>query len=328
MASPRQEPVMRVEGEARDRPAPPPVAQPVEPAFEAGSRQAPAEGDLGDLHAGAADHLGADADRGQFAAERDDRQPAAERPMNFKLERAAVRRKPRKFFSRLLFFCVLLAFLGIGAWWIKTSGMLSHRDTGVPNPPAHVEAGDSNGSPSAAASTDDGDDEQDDGVGVNPGLAIIDPQNTFSQDWIEIFKPTDAAKVAGGPQAKAENVSENEGPAVRLTSQSNSPDGSGAVTVPVDVLQKMAGKASTVALTLQSTSDVPTQITVECDFGALGSCGRHRFNATRQKTDALFQVRFENPTAPSGPGRLIINSDVDGKARGINIYAIRVLPGQ
>jgi hypothetical protein len=90
----------------------------------------------------------------------------------------------------------------------------------------------------------------------------------------------------------------------------------------------MAGKASTVALTLQSTSDAPTQITVECDFGSLGRCGRHRFTVSRQKTDSLFQVKFDRAIAPTSSGRLIINSDVDGKARGVNIYAIRVLPGQ
>lgn len=309
---------MSVRGETRD---PPTSAGPAVPPEPTSTELAAREDDFGDMRAGPADHLGADSDV----------RPTADAPpprsMNFKPERAAVRRKPRKFFSRLLVFCILLAFLGVGAWWIKTSGLLmsaSQRDTSVPNPPAHVDSQDFSGN-----SNDDDTSDQDDNSGpVNPGLATIDPQNSFSAEWLEVLKPTDAPKVTTGSQSKAENVSENEGPAVRLTSLSSGPDGSGSVEVPVNVLQQMAGKASTVALTLQSTSDAPTQITVECDFGSLGRCGRHRFTVSRQKTDSLFQVKFDRAMAPTGSGRLMINSDVDGKARGINIYAIRVLPGQ
>jgi hypothetical protein len=314
-----QEPVMSVRGETRDPPMSAGPAVPVEPLS---AERAGREGDFADMRAGPADHLGADSDVRPTA----DMRPAA-RSMNFKPERAAVRRKPRKFFSRLLVFCILLAFLGVGAWWIKTSGVLmsaAQRDTSVPNPPAHVDSQDFSGN-----SNDDDMSDQDDNSGpVNPGLATIDPQNSFSAEWLEVLKPTDAPKVTTGPQSKAENVSENEGPAVRLTSLSSGPEGSGSVEVPVNVLQQMAGKASTVALTLQSTSDAPTQITVECDFGSLGRCGRHRFTVSRQKTDSLFQVKFDRAMTPTNSGRLIINSDVDGKARGVNIYAIRVLPGQ
>jgi hypothetical protein len=98
--------------------------------------------------------------------------------------------------------------------------------------------------------------------------------------------------------------------------------------VPAAVLQQLAGKSSTIAITLQSTTDEPTQITVECDFQTLGNCARHRFSVTREKSDALLQVRFDRSLAPSSDGKLLINSDVDGRARGINLYAVRILPGQ
>jgi hypothetical protein len=42
----------------------------------------------------------------------------------------------------------------------------------------------------------------------------------------------------------------------------------------------------------------------------------------------LLQVRFDRSLAPNAAGTLLINSDVDGKARGINLYAVRILPGQ
>jgi hypothetical protein len=274
---------------------------------------------LDDIRASSADQLGAAPDGGLGGEMR--ATPERRGGMDFRPERAAVRRKPRKFFSRLLVWCVLLAFIGTGGWWVYSSGLLmtaAERDTSVANPPASTQPEDFDGEESAGNSApSDGD---------QP--VAIDPQNSFSADWIEVFKPADADKIESGPRARTENVTETEGPAVRLTSQSGNTDGNVSITIPANVLQQLAGKSSTIALTLQSTTDEPTQITVECDFQSLGNCARHRFNVTREKSDALLQVRFDRSLAPNSPGRLMINSDVDGKARGINLFAVRILPGQ
>jgi hypothetical protein len=323
-------PVAPAEAAARSAPALGPAApqapqqtQRLEPEIElrgetreaAISSGIPDDGDLGSIHAGPADHLAAEA--GAFEQPS---MPAASRRMDFKPERAVSRRKPRKFFSRLLVFCIVVAFLGIGAWWIKTSGVLmtaAQRDTSIRNQPAQITADDDNAN----------DDNADLDSGSNAGLATIDPQDRFSDDWIQIFGPTDAAKAVSGTQAKIENVSENEGPTVRLTSQSPGDDGNVAIAVPAAALQKLSGKPATVAMTLQAITDAPTQITVECSFGSYGGCGRHRFDVTRQKSDALFQLRFDKPLPADATGNLVFNSDVDGKSTGVNIYAIRVLPG-
>ncbi|WP_283195538.1 hypothetical protein [Rhizobium sp. AN80A] len=267
---------------------------------------------LAGLHAGNADHLSAAPE--PLAAEK---KPAG---MDFRPERAVSRRKPRKFFSRLLVWCVLLAFIGMGAWWVQTSGLLmtaAERDTSVANPPATTAPEDFNGT-----SADDGHSADSDAA------PAIDPQNSFSAAWLEIFKPSDTNKVVKGAQARVENVAENDGPALRLTSQAPGADGNVGISVPPDILQQLAGKSSTIAITLQSTSDEPTQITVECDFQSLGDCARHRFTINREKSDVLLQVRFDRSLAPTSAGNLLINSDVDGKARGINLYAVRILPGQ
>lgn len=269
---------------------------------------------LDDVHASDADHLAA-------APVGDERLARGQRAagMDFRPERAAGRRKPRKFFSRLLVWCVLLAFIGMGAWWAYTSGLLltaAERDTSVANPPASTQPEDFDGNDdSAAASRTD-----------QP--VTIDPQNSFSADWIALFKPEDADKITTGPRARTEKIAENDGPAVRLISESGTADGNISISVPPSVLQQLAGKSSTIALTLQSTTDEPTQITVECNFQTLGNCARHRFNVTREKSDALLQVKFDRSLAPNSPGTLTINSDLDGKARGINLFAIRILPGQ
>ncbi|WP_431321295.1 hypothetical protein [Rhizobium sp. YTU87027] len=275
------------------------------------------ESSLAGVRAGSGDHLGV-----AQAAEA----PAAERKpaqMNFRPERAAVRRKPRKFFSRMLVACVLLAFIGMGAWWVYSSGLLksaAERDTSVANPPASTQPEDFDG---AAGNGNEGA-----ATGDNAAPVTIDPQNSFSADWIEVFKPSDADKIKTGAKSEIQKVAENDGPAVRLISQSTASDGNISISVPADVLQQLAGRSSTIAITLQSTSDEPTQITVECDFQSLGDCARHRFTVTRQKSDVLLQVRFDRSLAPNSAGNLVINSDVDGKARGINLYAVRILPGQ
>jgi len=290
----RSEPVMSVRGERR------------EPAVSAET----GDDGVGDMHARPDDHLGVEAAEPLAPV-------AAGRNLDFKPERAAVRRKPRKFFSRLLALCVLVAFLGMGAWWVKTSGVLmtaAERDTSVRNPPAHVTAEDYDGG--------------DDAGGNASGLARIDPQAGFSSDWIEVVKPSDGSKVVPGSAVKVENVAENEGPAIRVTSQAPDSSGNAAVEIPASVLTQLAGKVSTVALTVQATSDTPTQISVECDFPGLGACGRHRFDVTRETADVLFQLRFDKAEAAGGPGKLLINSAVDGKTSGVNIYAVRILPGE
>lgn len=276
---------------------------------------------LDHVHAGNTDHLAA-APVGEERLQRGQRAT----DMDFRPERAAGRRKPRKFFSRLLVWCVLLAFIGIGAWWAHTSGLLltaAERDTSVANPPASTQpedfTGNDNGAKNnGAANTDSHTDEP----------VTIDPQNSFSADWIPVFKPDEADKIKNGPRAHTEKITENDGPAIRLISESGAADGNISISVPASVLQQLAGKSSTIALTLQSTTDEPTQVTVECNFQTLGNCARHRFNVTREKSDALLQVKFDRSLAPNAPGTLTINSDLDGKARGINLFAVRILPGQ
>jgi len=274
------------------------------------------EASLDDVHAGSGDHLAA-APVGEERLARGQRATN----MDFRPERAAGRRKPRKFFSRLLVWCVLLAFIGIGAWWAHTSGLLltaAERDTSVANPPASTQPEDFTGNDDSAGNAASPTDQP----------VTIDPQNSFSADWIPLFKPEDADKIKSGPKARTEKIAENDGPAIRLISESGAADGNISISVPSSVLQQLAGKSSTIALTLQSTTDEPTQVTVECNFQSLGNCARHRFNVTREKSDALLQVKFDRSLAPNAPGTLTINSDLDGKARGINLFAIRILPGQ
>jgi hypothetical protein len=228
-------------------------------------------------------------------------------------------RRRRGLVARLLILSVFVATLGIGAWWVYSSGLLlsdAERDTSVPNPPPRVESEDFTEVPEPATSQ------------PAAGPQALDARGGFSDDWIEVFEPQQVSAIRPRANALVDIVTASDGNAAQVVSRSRDAAGAVEVTVPAEVLREMAGRTSTIALTLQSADDNPVQISVECDFPRMGDCPRHRFTVNPQKLDALFRVSFENGMAPSTPGRLLINADIEGGGRGVNLYAIRVLPGQ
>lgn len=222
-------------------------------------------------------------------------------------ERAAKPRKRRGFLSHLLTWIVTLAVVGGACWWFYRSGMVQSFIEEAMKAADHSAGG---------------------GQGSGGGPVAFDPQSGFSDDWVEIFMPSKVAEMKPGGQAQVEAVQGSEGQAVRILSATPGEAGDVAIDVPPEVLREMAGKSSTVALTLQSGQDRSTQLSVRCDFGSLGSCSRHRFTATQEKLEALFRVSFDRSLAPNRPGRLIINSGIDGPDRPILLYSVRILPGQ
>ncbi|MFL0694190.1 MAG: hypothetical protein ACJLUP_19560 [Agrobacterium tumefaciens] len=228
-------------------------------------------------------------------------------------------RRRRGIVARLTIMSIFLATLGIGAWWIYSSGLLlteAERDTSVPNPPPRAEAEDFTGAPEATSPSEPA------------GPQALDARGGFSDDWIEVFAPQQVSALRPRANALVDIVTASDGSAAQIVSRSGDEAGAIEVTVPTEVLREMAGRTSTIALTVQSIDDEPVQISVECDFPRMGDCPRHRFTVNPQKLDALFRVSFDNGMAPSTPGRLLINADLAGSGRGVNLYAIRVLPGQ
>jgi len=219
------------------------------------------------------------------------------------------KRRKRGLISRLFFYLIFFTFLGMGIWWAYTAGLFmtaAERDTSVPNPPASVREEDFSGAPSNA----------------------MDPKQGFSADWLEIYGSARKGKVTPGAQAKAETIAMADGPALRITSASPDAAGDVGIEVPVEVLRELAGKTSTIALTLQAGADQSVQLAVRCDFSSLGNCSRHRVMATQERSDTLFRVTFDRTLVPTQPGRILINSDILGSRQPIVVYSIRVLPGQ
>jgi hypothetical protein len=231
--------------------------------------------------------------------------PSSDSGLDVPPERAAKPRKRRGFLSHLLTWVITLGVVGGACWWFYQSGLVQ----------SIVEEAMKSADRSAA------------GQGVG-GPVAFDPRRGFSDEWVEIFVPSKAVEMKAGGQAKVEAVAASEGQAVRIASATSGDGGDVSVEVPPEVLREMAGKSSTVALTLQSGQNSSVQLSVRCDFGSLGNCSRHRFTATQEKLEALFRVTFERSLAPNRPGRLIFNSGIDGADRAVLLYSVRILPGQ
>lgn len=229
---------------------------------------------------------------------------------DFRPERVAKARKRRgRLFSFLLVVATLIAALGALAWWMQTSGLLDELKNRGDNstPPARVSG--------------------DDFSGEDPIKKALDTQSRFSSDWRAVYSPGDTARISAGAAGRFESISTNEGPAVRVTSTDPERDGAVRIEVSPEILAEMGGKSSTVALSVQSAGDKPVHITVECDFSTMGGCGRHRFTVS-ERTDILFRVEFDRSLAPNAAGHLLLNSDITGGKASVNLYAVRILPGE
>lgn len=300
----RPEPVMRAERDVR--PEPTLDAEPRGGTERRMEAERPASSDIGAIRPERADGFGKGGKRPADAANA----AAAAEAADFRPERAAKPRKRRgRLFSFLLVVATLIAAFGALAWWVRTSGLLEDLRSGADNstPPATVSG--------------------EDFSGEDPIKKALDTQSRFTADWRAVFAPAETAKLSAGPAGRFEAVSTNEGPAVRVTSTNPERDGAVEIAVSPEILGEMGGKTSTIAMTLQAVGDKPVQVTVECDFGTMGGCGRHRFTVS-ERTDILFQVEFEGSLSPSEPGKLLLNSDITGGDASVNLYAVRILPGE
>lgn len=216
------------------------------------------------------------------------------------------RRKKRSFLSHLITWIITLGVVAVGCFVFYQSGMVQS---------IVDEAMRSANRPSALQSS-------------GQGPSALSSRGGFSEDWATIFEPKDGAAFKAGPQVQAQIATGTEAQALRITSATPDAAGDVAIEVPVEILRELAGKSSTLALTIQSAANQHSQLSVRCDFGSLGTCSRHRFTATQEKLDALFKVSFDRTMAPNAPGRILVNTGIQGADRPVFIYSVRALPGQ
>lgn len=234
----------------------------------------------------------------EAAAERIDRAP----------ERAIKPRRVRRWKAKAFAFITLLAFAGAAWWWVESTGLLipqAQRDGSVPNPPPAVA------------------DEDFDGA---KQLKSLSRQGGYGDEWTLLFEPGRTKDAAVGPAATVSVKNSGNGPYLDFASTATGPEGAVTVDIPRDVLAKMQGKTSSIAVTLQG-GEKPVQVAIECDFGGLGNCGRHRFLLSQNRSDLLFEVDVKADGSPNGDGKLVINPDAGGEASEARLYSIHIQPG-
>lgn len=156
------------------------------------------------------------------------------------------------------------------------------------------------------------------GAEGDPATAgAVDPQ----RDWIAVFDPNDPSTVSAPGDAKAETMRDSAGPFIRLTSgQSGS-----AILFDVGqgVLERIAGKRATFDIVARAQDGTETQMSVACNFGELGDCGRKRYAVGAGRADYLFEI--DVPKAePGAGGTIAVNSDFANTGKSVDVFAIRV----
>jgi hypothetical protein len=213
---------------------------------------------------------------------------------------SVVPRRRRRRLAMILSIVTVIVALGIGLWWVYGTGLIGPRDDGsVPNPPQVLKDED-----------------------FTPGESQA-PKGTEEADadvqWIDIFDASDPTRVRTPAGASAEMLREEDRNFMRIRS--------GASGVMFDVgqgiLEQIAGRKVIFSLLARAEGNTPTQISVECDFGALGNCGRRRYDVTIEQGEYLFDV--EMPRAqPAGAGTISILTQLGGEPRSVDVFGLRV----
>lgn len=199
----------------------------------------------------------------------------------------------------------LLAALGIGGYFASQTGVFktaAQLDTGPPEPTPTLDSEDSS-------------QPGDTGSPQKPGEA------DQSKNWITIFSPADPTHVSTPSDAGADVMKDDTGQFLRIRSGAS---GSAiAFDVGLGVLEKLAGKHAMFDIIARSEEGKETQISVDCNFGDLGDCGRKRYAVGHERNEYLFDLQFADKH-PGAAGTIAVNSDFDQKGKSVDIYEIRV----
>jgi hypothetical protein len=199
----------------------------------------------------------------------------------------------------------LLAAAGIGFYFAAQTGVFksaAQLDTAPPQTPPTVDDDDFT-PPGDTASP------------LNSGEADEE------RDWINVFSPSDPTLVSAPSDAEAEVMQDESGSFLRIRSGASG----SAISFDVGqgVLERLAGRHAVFDIIARSEEGKETQISVDCNFGELGDCGRKRYAVGRENNEYLFDVRFPDKR-PGAAGTIAINSDFDQQGKSVDIYEIRV----
>ncbi|MBE7183354.1 MAG: hypothetical protein INR68_02970 [Methylobacterium mesophilicum] len=241
--------------------------------------------------------------------------PAEERSGGFMVDPDMRREPRRRGWGGLIAFLLFLAIVAGGGYWAYRNGtarQLAERYLG-------------NG---AATTSETAGEQPADAPPAQEAASsppVLGERSDANRNWINVFDPADPATARATGGAAARGASEEAG--AYLEVRSNGPDGAVVFDVGQGVLDQLKGRAATFDIIARGAGGSNTQISVSCDFGPLGDCGRKRYAVGPDHTDYLFEVTFPN-TAPRAGGTITVNTDVSGGAGAVDIFEIRVAPAE
>ncbi|MBN9243125.1 MAG: hypothetical protein J0I98_10055 [Mesorhizobium sp.] len=212
------------------------------------------------------------------------------------------RRARRRFPTGLVLGILLLVIIAAAAWWALRSGLLRMPEGGIQSPPA---AADDSGEMAPAGEAGP----------QKPGAA------DQSRNWIVVFSPSDPTHVSTPSDARAEVMQDESGSFLRIRS-----GGSGSAVsfdVGQGVLERLAGKHAVFDIVARAEEGKDTQMSIDCNFGELGDCGRKRYAVGHDRNDYLFEVQFPDKQ-PGAAGAIAVNSDFDRQGKAVDVYEIKV----
>ncbi len=217
--------------------------------------------------------------------------------------RPAKRQKPRsRGFAAMFLGVTLVTAVGIGVWWAAETGLFltaEQRDTSVRNPPSTL-------------------DEED----FDPAGGPADPGVTQARgNWITVFTPSDPTLVTAPTGATAEVLTGERGAVLKI--RSGNADSPVLFDIGEGILDQITGKHVLFDIIASAEDGQPTQISVTCNLGELGDCGRNRYNLGMERGEFLFDMRLPDGD-PGAAGTIAIISDVDNTGKAALIHEIRV----
>lgn len=146
----------------------------------------------------------------------------------------------------------------------------------------------------------------------------------FSGDWTTGFDAGDADAIEPGASVSIETVDYEGDDAVRIASVGAGEAGEVRIPLSDDAIARLDGQRGVIAITVRAAGDETTQMTLRCSFVGGDDCARRRFDVNYETTDFLFDVDFSGGIAADGA--LILNSDIAGEGRAIDLFQVRVQP--
>lgn len=231
-----------------------------------------------------------------------DRPPAAAVSPDRDERRAARRRRP---FAAMFVAVTLLCAAALGGWWAHQTGILRLPSEPEIRPPQEIVEG-----------------EEFDPAEETP-LLPGEPGGSQQQlrNWINVFTPGDSSGVNAPTGATAEVSEDESGEFIRIRSGAN---GAAVVfDVGQGILERIAGRKAVFDISARAEDGTQTQISISCDFGEMGDCGRQRYAVGYERGEYLFDVELP-ANRPGAGGSIAINSDFSNEGKAVDIYEIKV----